>query len=90
MCQRVDEPIGLVAEARHAYFRGREDDGRRALGDVQRMKPGLPEAELLEGEFAIRERRFEDAQFILQPLLANISNPEWIRIMAEDLLNRIE
>ena len=87
--KKVDEPIGLVAQARHAYFTGREDEGRNLLDQVKRLKPGLEESILLEGEFAVKERRLEDAKVILLPLQAGLDTPEWIRIMAEDLLNRI-
>jgi serine/threonine protein kinase len=87
--KNVDEPIGLVAQARRTYFLGKEDEGRRLLDQVKRLKPGLAESILLEGEFAIKERRLEDAKVILLPLQANLDTPEWIRIMTEDMLNRI-
>jgi len=86
---RVDQPIGLVAQSRHAYYNGKLDDGRVFLNQVKRLKPELLEAFLLEGEYAMIENRNEEAKLILQPLVANLDTPAWIRVMAEDFLNRM-
>jgi serine/threonine protein kinase len=86
---KVDQPIGLVAQSRHAYYNGKLDEGRAILNQVQRLKPGLFEASLLEAEYAVIEERYEEANLILQPLVADLDVPEWIRIQAEELINRI-
>jgi serine/threonine-protein kinase len=86
---KVDQPIGLVAQSRHAYYNGRLDDGRVFLTQVKRLKPELLEAFLLEGEYAMIENRNEEAKLLLQPLVANLDAPAWIRVMAEGLLNRV-
>jgi len=85
----ADQPMALVAQARNAYYNGRLEDGRIFLKQAQRLKPGLMEAALLEAEFAITENRFEEARLILTPLASNLSAPEWIRVMAEELIHRI-
>ena len=87
--KKVDEPIGLVAEARHVYYGGNPGDGKALLNQVKRLKPGLPEAALLEAEIAIKESRYDVAKAILIPLGADLGTPEWIRIMNEELINRI-
>jgi hypothetical protein len=86
---KVDQPIGLVAQARHAYYNSKLDEGRVYLNQVKRLKPGMFEASLLEAEFAITENRTEEARLLLQPLVADLDVPEWIRVMAEEFLNRI-
>ncbi len=86
---KVDQPIGLVAQSRHAYFNGRLDDGRVFLNQVKRLKPDYLEASLLEAEYAIIENRYEEAKLILRPLVANLDAPPWIRMMAEELASRI-
>jgi serine/threonine protein kinase len=86
---KVDQPIGLVAQARHAYYNGKLDEGRVYLNQVKRLKPDMFEASLLEAEFAITENRSEEARLILRPLVADLDVPEWIRVMAEEFLNRI-
>lgn len=86
---RVDQPIGLVAQSRHAYYNGKLDDGRVFLNQVKRLKPGFLEASLLEAEYALIENRNEEAKLLLQPLVANLDTPAWIRVMAEEFLNRI-
>ena len=86
---KVDQPIALVAQARHAYYNGKLDEGRVYLNQVKRLKPGMFEASLLEAEFAITENRSEEAKLLLQPLISDLDVPEWIRVMAEEFLNRI-
>jgi len=86
---RVDQPIGLVAQARHAFYNGRFDDAQVALNQVKQLLPNMPEATLLEGEMNVVEERFEAAKLILQPLMANLGAPEWIRVMAEVLFLQI-
>ena len=85
----VDKFIGLVAQSRFAYYTGRLEEGRELLNQVKRFKPGFPEASLLEAEYAMAEKRFEEAKLILQPLVADPDTPEWIRVMAEEFINRI-
>ena len=85
----ADQPMALVAQARNAYYNGRLEDGRIFLKQAQRLKPGLMEAALLEAEFAVTENRFEEARLVLTSLASNLSAPEWIRVMAEELMRRI-
>lgn len=86
---RIDQPIGLVAQARHAYYNGNLDEGRISLNKVKRLKPGMYEASLLEADMAIIETRYEEARLILMPLSADLSAPEWIRSMADEMIDRI-
>ena len=86
---KVDQPMGLVVQSRHAYSNGKLEDGRVFLNQVKRLKPDFLEAFLLEGEYAMIENRYEEARLILQPLVGNLDAPPWIRVMAEDFLNRI-
>ncbi|MFZ5912129.1 MAG: protein kinase domain-containing protein [Chloroflexota bacterium] len=86
---KLDEPIGLVAQSRFSYYNGRPEDAWAYLNQVKRLKPGFFEASLLEGEYMVNEKRYEEANAILQPLTADPAAPEWIRVMAKDLLGRI-
>jgi len=86
---RVDQPIGLVAQARHAYYNGKFDDAQVSLNKVKQLVPDMPETSLLEGEMNVIEEHFDVAKLILQPLMANLDVPEWIRIMAEVLFLQI-
>jgi hypothetical protein len=86
---KVDQPIGLVVQSRHAYYNGRLDDGRVFLNQVKHLKPDLFEANLLEAEYAVTEGRYEEAKLLLQPLVADLDAPEWIRVMATEFMDRI-
>jgi serine/threonine protein kinase len=80
---RVDQPIGLVAQARHAFYNGRFDDAQVALNKAKQLAPNMFEVSLLEAEMDVIEERFDAAKLRLQPLMADQDAPEWIRIMAE-------
>ena len=86
---RVDQPIGLVAQARNAFYNGRFDAAQIALNKVKQLVPYMYETALLEAETHVIEARFEAARLILQPLVADLNAPEWIRVMAEVLLVQI-
>lgn len=86
---RVDQPIGLVAQARHAYYNGRFDDAQVALNKAKQLAPNMYESALLEAEMDVIEERFDAAKLRLQPLMADLSAPEWIRVMAEVLFVQI-
>jgi serine/threonine-protein kinase len=86
---RVDQPIGLVAQARHAYYNGRFDDAQVALNKVKQLEPNMYETTLLEGEINVIEERDDAAKLQLQSLMADLNAPEWVRVMAEVLFLQI-
>lgn len=86
---KVDELIGLVVKARYLYFNGNHEDGWTFLQEAQRLNPDYFEARLLEGEFALAERRFGDTRIILEPLTRGDGVPEWILFTARELLQQI-
>jgi len=86
---RVDQPIGLIAQARHAFYNGRFDEAQVALNQVKQLVPNMYEATLLEGEMSVVEERYEAAKLQLQPLMADLNAPEWVRVMAEVLFLQI-
>ncbi len=86
---RVDQPIGLVAQARHAFYNGRFDEAQVALNKVKQLEPNMYESALVEAEMNFIEERFEAAKLQLQPLMADLNAPQWIRVMAEVFFNQI-
>lgn len=87
--ERQEQPIGLVARGRYALHNGSIADARFSLNQVKRLKPNFPEATLLEAEIYMKEGRFAEARQLLTILSADLSNPDWIRVMAEEFLNQI-
>ena len=83
---QVDQPIALVAQARHAFYAGRLDNANTALNQVKRLAPNMSEAFLLEAEFSALTDRPNEARIIVNGLLADLSTPEWIRVFAEHIL----
>jgi tetratricopeptide (TPR) repeat protein len=86
---QVDQPIGLVAQARHTFYNGKFDDAQVALNKVKQLAPNMYETTLLEGEMGVVEERYEAAKLQLQPLMADLNAPEWVRVMAEVLFLQI-
>ena len=86
---KVDEPMMLVAEARHTFYHGNPKDALDILNDVKRLKPGFPEARLLEGEMHARGKRFDEARIVFEIILDDSKTPDWVFIEAEDALRQL-
>lgn len=86
---RVEQPMSMVAQARNDYYNGKEDEAHSILNEVKRLRPGMPEAALLEAEMNAKEGKTFEAKQGLNILLANLNTPGWINEMAQELLNKI-
>jgi serine/threonine-protein kinase len=86
---RVDQPIGLVAQARHALHNDRFDEAQMLLNEVHQLAPNMHEVALLEAEVHIHEERLDEAKQQLQLLMSDLNAPEWVRVMAEVFYNQI-
>ncbi len=86
---RIEQPIAMVAQARNLYYNGKPDDGHVILNQANHLKPGMPEASLLEAEMDANEGKTADAKRILNILLGDLNTPDWLREMAQDLFNKI-
>ncbi len=86
---RVEQPITLVAQARHLYYNGNTDQAHQILNQVKVLKPHMPEASLLEAEMDATEGKTFEAKQILNILLADLNTPDWVREMAQTLSNKI-
>lgn len=85
----VEQPIAMVAQARNSYYNGNTQQGHTLLNQVRSLKPGMPEASLLEAEMDANEGRTFDAKQILNILLADLNTPDWVRQEAQTLINKI-
>jgi hypothetical protein len=85
----VEQPITLVAQARHLYYNGDTVKAHEILNQVRTLKPHMAEASLLEAEMDANEGRTFDARQTLNILLADLSTPDWMREMAQTLSNKI-
>ncbi|MBN1304451.1 MAG: protein kinase [Anaerolineales bacterium] len=86
---RIGKPLLLVTEARYQFFNGDPQEGHRLLNDALRLKPNYPMAVLLEGEAALTENRYEEAERIFTELGADLQSPPWIRDAAHQFLREI-
>ena len=85
---KLDQPISLIAKARHALYNGSVEDARVFLNQVKRLSPEMPEVIMLQAEFDKREGRALEARNAARELASNPSVPEWIRMFAEEFLKR--
>lgn len=86
---RVEQPMAMVAQARNLYYNGNPDQAHILLNQVKQLRPGMPEASLLEAEMDAKEGKTFDAKQLLNILLADLNTPDWVRQSAQDLLNKI-
>jgi tetratricopeptide (TPR) repeat protein len=86
---RLEQPITMVAQARNLYYSGKTEDAHTLLNQAKHLRPGMPEAALLEAEMDAQEGKTFDAKQILQILLANLNTPDWVREAAQNLMNKI-
>jgi tRNA A-37 threonylcarbamoyl transferase component Bud32/tetratricopeptide (TPR) repeat protein len=87
--ERVEQPIALVAQARHWYYNGNADQAHQILNRVKVLRPHMPEASLLEAEMDATEGKTFEAKQILNILLADLNTPDWVGEMAQTLSNKI-
>ena len=85
----VEQPITLVAQARHLYYNGDTAKAHQILNQVRTLKPHMAEASLLEAEMDANEGKTFDAKQTLNILLADLGTPDWLREMAQTLSNKI-
>ena len=83
---RVDSPIALIAQGRHALFSGDTVKARDYLNRVKSTAPSMPEIDLLEAEILVKESQREEARRFLSALAADLSIPDWIRKQADQYL----
>ena len=81
--KEADEPLGLIAQARHTLYNGSPQEARIYLEKANKLKPDVIEALLLEGEVDSREGRKDEAKQIFTVIKANLDAPNWVRQLAE-------
>ena len=79
----------MVAEARHAFYRGHVDYAKETLERVLEMNPNMPEVRLLEAEMLARDKKKDEARPIFESLMNDEHTPDWIFFMAEESLERM-
>jgi predicted Ser/Thr protein kinase/Tfp pilus assembly protein PilF len=84
----VDQPMAYIAEGRFNLLRGDNAKAREFLERARQSKPALPEATLLDAEISLKEGNQEQARGLLSELMSNPDTPEWIRILADQLLSQ--
>jgi hypothetical protein len=87
--QVVEQPIGMVAQARYLYYSDKKEQAHSMLNQVRTLKPHMAEASLLEAEMDAAEGKTFDAKQILNILLADLATPDWVRESAQTLSNKI-
>jgi tetratricopeptide (TPR) repeat protein len=86
---QADQPISLIAQARHSFYLGRIDEAKTFLNQVKTLSPNMPEAFLLEAEFHSQTDKPNEARLILNGLIADLASPAWVRAFAENLLKKL-
>jgi serine/threonine protein kinase len=85
----VEQPIAMVAEARHDFYNNNPTQARILLNQVKQIKPGMPEASLLQAEMDAKAGKTFEAKQLLQILVGDLNAADWVRAYAQDYLNKI-
>jgi len=85
----VEQPMAMVAEARHDFYNGDPAQARILLNQVTQIKPHMPEASLLQAEIDARDGKTFEAKQLLQILIGDLNAPDWVRAYAQNYLNEI-
>jgi hypothetical protein len=86
---RVDEPLSLAAQSRHAFYNVSQEEGLAFLNQLKPLQPDYALAQLLGAEYNMRQGNNPQARLQLNDLLANLDTPPWVRVVAQDYLNKL-
>lgn len=91
----VDSALERVVKARYQFYHGDPGDAERILEEVlTKIKPGMPEAMLLQAEIFYGWADQEAALNIIFELLGRDDIPDWIRnyleLLLEDAANQLD
>jgi len=85
----VEQPIAMVAEARHDLYNGNPSQAQVLLNQVKQIRPGMPEASLLQAEVDAKNGKTFEAKQLLQILIGDLNAADWVRAYAQNYLNEI-
>lgn len=83
-------PLTTIIRGRRALFDGNLEEAHRELNQARKIRPDMPEVMLLEAEIALKEGDSKKAQDLLTLLVSEKNTPEWLRVMANELLITIK
>jgi tetratricopeptide (TPR) repeat protein len=83
----IDEPMAYVVKARYLLYNGDSVEAQATLDALLQIKPDMPEAFLLQAEFAARAGNRAEAQRWIDELQASPGVQDWMRQEAEAILN---
>jgi serine/threonine protein kinase len=85
----VEQPIAMIAEARHDLYNGDPQQAQVLLNQVIQIKPHMQEASLLQAEIDAKAGKTFEAKQLLQVLVGDLNAADWVRAYAQDYLNKI-
>jgi serine/threonine protein kinase len=86
----IDTTISFITQARNAFYSGRIQEAHDLIDELKQYEDTAREGYLLEGEIASVKGDYETARQFLQGLAEDqTSTPEWVRLFAAELLERM-
>ena len=85
----VEQPMAMVAEARYDFYNGNPSQAQILLNQVKQIRPGMPEASLLQAEIDAKQGKTFAAKLLLQILIGDLNAADWVRAYAQNYLNEI-
>jgi Tfp pilus assembly protein PilF len=87
---RLSPSLVNILQARHELNFGDLMSAGELIQDMLEEEPALIQEHLIQAEFLIYSGDSESAIDILNPIYENITNPDWVRTIAGDLLANIK
>ena len=85
----VEQPMEMVAEARYDFYNGNPSQAQTLLNQVKQIRPGMPEASLLQAEVDAKQGKTFESKQLLQILIGDLNAADWVRAYAQNYLNEI-
>lgn len=86
----VNLPLGYLARARYELYNGSIENANAQLENAEKVKPDMYEIPLLKAEIAFAEGRIDEAKALFLSLSSDLGAPEWVRLMAEEFLTKLQ
>jgi tetratricopeptide (TPR) repeat protein len=86
---KIDDALAQIAKARFTFYNQDKNTGQNLLDNLIKIKPDMPEAQLLQAEFAARLEKPEAARKALTDLNNNPRATDWMRAVANSIKGAI-
>jgi tRNA A-37 threonylcarbamoyl transferase component Bud32 len=82
---KIDDALAQIAKARFTFYNQDKNAGQTILDNLLKTRPDVPEAQLLQAEFAAKLGKPDAARLALANLNKNPRTTDWMRALANSI-----